>query len=71
MKDPKKVEAGKRLAKSNRRKREELKAQRERETKLPYYGAGVAIAIALLGVISYYVYQSKTPKDQPKESQVH
>ena len=38
-KDPKKVEAGKTLAESNRGKREELKAQRERETNLTYYGA--------------------------------
>ena len=44
-KDPKKVEQVKRLAESNHRKREELKAQRERETKLTYYGAGAVVAI--------------------------
>ena len=71
IKDPKKVEAGKRLAEFNRRKREELKAQRERETYLTYYGAGAVVAIGMLGVISYYLYQSKTPKDQPEESPVH
>ena len=74
-KDPKRVKAGKRLAASNPRKREELKAQRERETKLTYYGAGAVIAIGVLGVISYYVYEFKTPKEtpvnQPKESPVH
>ena len=51
MKDPKKVEAGKRLAKHNHRNRKELKAQRQRETKLTYYGAGAVVAIGVLGVI--------------------
>ena len=45
MKDPKKVEAGKRLAESSHRKREELKAQRERETNITYYGARAVLAI--------------------------
>ena len=60
MKDPKKVEVGKRLAEYNRRKREEL-AQRktqksESKTKLTYYSAGVVVAIGMLGIIGYYVY---------------
>ena len=63
--DPKNVEQGKRLAEHNRRKREELKAQRE--TNLTYYGAGAIVAIGDLGVISYYAYQSKTPVHKPKE----
>ena len=75
MKDPKKVEAGKRLAKHNHRNRKELKAQRERETKLTYYGAGAVVAIGVLGVIGYCIYQSKTPKEtpvnQPKEAPVN
>ena len=78
-KDPKEVEQGKRLAEHNRRKREELarmKAQkRESESKLTYYGAGAVVAIGVLGVISYYVYKSKTPKETPvnqqKEAPVH
>ena len=77
-KDPKKVEAGKRLAEDNRRKREELaqmKVQKsESETKLTYYGAGAVVAIGVLGVIGYDVYQSKThpenPVNQPKETPV-
>ena len=40
MKDPKKVERGKRLAEHNRRKREELKVKKsENEAILTYYGA--------------------------------
>ena len=70
MKDPaKKVEAGKRLAAYNHRKREEfaqMKAQKsESKTKLTYYGTGTVVAIGVSGVISYYVYQSKTPKKTP------
>ena len=71
-KDPKKVEAGKRLAEWNRRKREEnAKAQSESNIT---YGARAVVAIGVLGVIDYYVYQSKTPKEnpvnQPKETPV-
>ena len=76
--DPKKIEQGKRLAEHNHRKREELarvKAQKsESETKLTYYSAGAVVAIRVLGIIGYYVYQSKTPKEalvnQPKETPV-
>ena len=61
MKDSKKVEAGKRLAEYNRRKREELaKAQKiESEPKLTsswYYGTGAVVAIGALGSLGYYVY---------------
>ena len=72
-KDPKKVETGKRLAEHNR---EQMKAQKsESKTNLIYYGAGAIIAVGVLGVISYYIYRSKTSKEspvyQPKESPVH
>ena len=71
MKDPKKVEAGRRLAEHNCRKREHMKAQKsESKTNLTYYGTGAVVAIGVLGVISYYIYQSKTHKDKPKESPV-
>ena len=72
-KDSKKVEVGKRLAESNKRKREEHAwlAKAQRETSLACYGAGAVVAVGVLGVISYYVYQSKTPKDKPKESLVY
>ena len=78
MKDPKKEELGKRLAEYNHRKREKLvqmKTQRESETKLTYYGARSVIAIGVVGIISYYVYQSKTPEEttvnQTNEALVH
>ena len=65
-KDPKKVEAGKRLAEYNYRKREELartKAQKSKnEAKLTYYDTGAVITIRFLGVISYYIHQCKTSK---------
>ena len=54
MKDPKKVEQGKRLAKHNRRKREELAQMKaQSETNITHYGAGAVIAIGVLGVIGY------------------
>ena len=76
-KDPKKVEAGKRLAEYNRRKREELAQMKVQKSvnKLIYNGAGAVAAIGVLGVISYYIYQSKThketPVNQPKETPVN
>ena len=74
-KDTNKVKTGKRLAEHSSRKREELacvKAQKsEGETKLTYYSTGPVVAIRVLGIIGYYVYQYKTPKEapvnQPKE----
>ena len=64
-KDPKKVEVGKRLAEYNCMKREECVrlAKAQSECKLTYYGAGAVVAIGVLGVIGYYVYQSKTPSE--------
>ena len=74
MKDPKKVEQGKRLAERNCRKREQMKVQTEGGTNLTYYDAGAAIAIGVLGIIEYYVYWSRThketPVNQPKETPV-
>ena len=49
-----------------------MKVQKnERESKITYYGAGAVVAIGVLGVIGYYVYKSKTPVHQSKESPVH
>ena len=66
-KNPKKVEAGKKLAEWNCRKREEnvQLAKAKSESKLTYYGTGAVVALGVLGVISYYVYQSKTPTETP------
>ena len=70
MKDPKKVEQGKRLAEFNHRRIEELaqavkseemaqaaKAQ-DSETNLSY-SIGAVIAVRVLGLLGYYIYQSK------------
>ena len=58
MKDPKKVEAGKRLAEHNRRKRAERAqlAKPQSESNITYYGTRAVIAVGVLGVIGYYVY---------------
>ena len=62
-KDPKKVEAGKRLAAINRKKREvkkrEEQAQLERIGVNQYYGIGAVIALGVIGGLGYYIYQSK------------
>ena len=65
MKDPKKVEAGKRLAAINRKKREAKK--REEQVQLEkttsrvnqYYGIRAVIALGVIGGLGYYIYQSK------------
>ena len=64
-KDPKKVEAGKRLAAINRKKREVKK--REEQVQLEkttsgvnqYYGIGAIIAVGVIGGLGYYIYRSK------------
>ena len=56
-KNPKKVEAGKRLAESNHKKREAKKqAKLEVSGVSQYYGIGAVLA---LGVIGYYIYRTK------------
>ena len=61
-KDPKKVEAGKRLAAINRKKREakkrEEQAQLEKTGVNQYYGIGAVIALRVIGGLGYYIYQS-------------
>ena len=62
-KNPKKVEAGKRLAESNRKKREAKK--REEQAKFEasrvnqYYGIGAVIALGVIGGLDYYIYPTK------------
>ena len=63
-KNLKKVEAGKRLAVHNHRRREE---QRKEQAKLEktasginqYYGIGVVIALEVIGGLGNYIYQTK------------
>ena len=68
MKDPKKVEVGKRLAAINHKKREakkrEEQAQLERTTGWgfangvnQYYGIGAVIAVGVIGGLGYYIFQ--------------
>ena len=63
-KNPKKVEAGKRLVAHNRRKREELKTKREEQEQKTgelsqYYGIGAVIALGVIGGAGYYIYRFK------------
>ena len=63
MKDPKKVEAGKRLAAINRKKREgkkrEEQVQLENSGMNQYYRIGAIIAVGVIGGLGYYIYQNK------------
>ena len=72
-KDPKKVEAGKRLAEYNCRKREELKVQKSKVlTSSQYYGIGALLAVGVIGGLGYYLYQAKVnavPHQQPLPQQ--
>ena len=79
-KDPKKIEAGRRLAKYNRRKREELKAQKSKQVKptltsSQYYGIGALLSVGVTGGLGYYLYQAKkgevnvAPHQQPLPQQ--
>ena len=73
-KNPKKVEAGKRLAESNHKKREVKK--REEQVKLEksgvnqYCGIGAVIALGVIGGLGYYIYRSKKV-EQPQQNQSH
>ena len=59
-KNPKKVEAGKRLAESNRKKREVKKRVKlEASGVNQYYGIGVVLALGVIGGLGYYIYWSK------------
>ena len=62
-KNPKKVEAGKRLAEHSHKKREakkrEEQAQSEKSRVNQYYGIGAVIALGVIGGLGYYIYQTK------------
>ena len=62
MKDPKKVEVGKRLAEDNHRKREELKVQKSEVEHMPtssQYSIRAVLAVGVTGGLGYYLYQAK------------
>ena len=60
-KNPKKVEACKRLAEYNRRKREAKKREAKSEGVNQYYGigTGAVIAVGVIGGLGYYIYRVK------------
>ena len=59
-KEPKKVEASKRLAESNHKKREAKKqANLEASGVNQYYGIGAVLALGVIGGLGYYIYRSK------------
>ena len=56
-KNLKKVEAGKRLAESNHKKREAKKqAKLEASGVNQYYGIGAVLALGVIGGLGYYIY---------------
>ena len=63
-KNTKKVEAGKRLAVHNSKKREEQRKEQVQLEKTAsgvnqYYGIGAVIALGVIGGLGYYIYQTK------------
>ena len=73
-KDPKKLEAGKRLAEINHKKREKPRREKNKCNwrGLPrgggggftsgvnqYYGIGAILAVGMIGGLGYYIYRSK------------
>ena len=64
-KNPKKVEAGKRLAESNCKKREVKKQVKlEASGVNQYYGIGAVLALGVIGGIGYYIYRTKKEEQQ-------
>ena len=64
-KNPKKVEAGKRLAESNRKKREAKKQVKlEISGVNQYYGIGAILALGVIGGLGYYIYRTKKVEQQ-------
>ena len=59
-KNPKEVEAGKRVAESNHKKREAKKqVKMEASGVNQYCGIGAVLALGVIGGLGYYIYQSK------------
>ena len=67
-KNPKKVEAGKRLAESNCKKREAKKQVKLEASRVnQYYGIGAVIALGVIGGLGYYIYRTKKV-EQPQQN---
>ena len=62
-KNLKKVEAGKRLAAHNHKKRKEKKREEQVQVEKggvnQYYGIGAVLAVRVIGGLVYYIYQTK------------
>ena len=73
MKDPKKVEVGKRLDTINRKKREAKKREEALNGGMnQYYRIGAVIAVGGIGGLGYYIYQTKKGEasgEQPSNPQ--
>ena len=74
-KNPKKVEAGKRLVESNHKKKEakkqaKLEARGNWRPVNQYYGIGAVIVLGVIGGLGYYIYRTKkveqTQRNNPK-----
>ena len=67
MKDPKKVAAGKRLTEFNCKRKEELDQKSKDQESEPNlsqaYDIGAVIAVGVLGLCGYYIYQRGSPGD--------
>ena len=64
-KNPKKVEAGKRLAESNRKKREAKKQSKLEKSRVnQYYGIVAVLALEVIGGLGYYIYRTKKVEQQ-------
>ena len=81
-KDPKKVEAGKRLAAIKHKKREAKKREEQAQLEKTasrvnqYYGIGAIIALGVIGGLGYYIYWSRkgpAPREvtMPVSQQLH
>ena len=69
-KNPKKVEAGKRLAESNHKRREANKQVKlEASGVNHYYGIGAVIALGVIGGLGYYIYRTKKVEHPQGEAQ--
>ena len=68
-KNPKKVEAGKRLAAHNCRREDKKREEAQKVEGInQYYGTGVVIAIGAIGGLIYYIYQTKKGQVMGRES---
>ena len=68
-KNPKKVEAGKRLAESNCKKREAKKQVKLDASGVnQYYGIGAVIALGVIGGLGYYICRSKKGEKQQQNN---